>query len=277
MAAIPVTSAQRAKPPNKTTVFDDIQNLFSRVSVLERTSRLRSASIGEGGLSIYDSGSLFFFLPDEVGSPGRIFNEVVGGDRLFLRIYAPATEADDNDNRISLEGSQPGNNGAIYLYSDGNIQLRVEDSGVKQGYILLSANEYGFDDPSAASGVNAQLVGPNSDGIYALTRPTSSLKYKQDIEDAEISVEEVLSLRPVTYREKSAVEADPDAAVHLGLIAEEVAQNQSLAPLVDLLDGEPDSVKYERLTVALLEVIKSQQGQIDTLMNRVSTLEEKVG
>jgi len=103
---------------------------------------------------------------------------------------------------------------------------------------------------------------------------TSSRRYKQDIEPAEVDPDAMLSVSGRTWRDKALVEADPDTeARSVGFIAEEL-HDAGLGMFVDYdAEGRPDAIQYDRLSVGLLSVLKSQQAAIGALTERVEALE----
>ena len=102
-----------------------------------------------------------------------------------------------------------------------------------------------------------------------LYRLSSSLRYKDNVADLPATKEAVLRLRPVTFTWNSTGEAD------IGLIAEEVAEVIPDLVLYDA-EGRPDGVKYDRLGVYLLQVVKSQRGQIAALRERNERFESRL-
>ena len=110
---------------------------------------------------------------------------------------------------------------------------------------------------------------------------TSSRRYKEDVEPAEVDVEAVLSLEPVTYHRRGV----DDPKRELGLIAEDVPE--SLKPQLVIYDverdegGNPvsthrreDGIRYEStLVTMLLAVVRHQAAQIATLTARLDALE----
>jgi hypothetical protein len=101
-----------------------------------------------------------------------------------------------------------------------------------------------------------------------LQRSTSSIKYKTDVEDAELSYSEALvyGSRPVWYRSLS--ESDPSDYSYWGFIAEEVAEIDPR--MVHWGDDGPESVQYDRYVVHLVGVIQKQQQRLDALEARLT-------
>jgi hypothetical protein len=118
-------------------------------------------------------------------------------------------------------------------------------------------------DHTTASGANVFF---RSDGY--LQRSTSSLKYKNTVEDAPHGLTELLTLRPVTYKGNN----DGDT-VFGGLIAEEV-HDAGLTEFVQYNDdGEPDALAYGNMVSLCIKAIQEQQAIITALETRLSALE----
>ena len=138
---------------------------------------------------------------------------------------------------------------------------------------------YGVYDITTGSGANVNVA---SDG--GLRRSTSSIKYKTDIEDLENSyADALLGCRPVWYR--STCPEDCPEHSYWGFIAEEVAEidprlvhwktteithNENGSAVETPCDAEPEGVAYERFVPHLLNLIKRQKEQIETLEQRLS-------
>lgn len=98
-------------------------------------------------------------------------------------------------------------------------------------------------------------------------RSTSSRRYKQDI--TEYNSKTILEACPVLYRDKGEVSQYGDEArMHLGFIAEDL-HDLGLSELVGYIDGQPDSVFYDRISAALLVVIKDQEQRIRAIEAKV--------
>lgn len=118
--------------------------------------------------------------------------------------------------------------------------------------------------PTTSSSPNL-WVHPTSQG--QVHRTTSSRRYKQDI--TEYNSKTILEACPVLYRDKGEVsQYGDDARMYLGFIAEDL-HDLGLTELVDYIDGQPDSVLYDRISAALLVVIKDQEQRIQALEAKV--------
>lgn len=99
---------------------------------------------------------------------------------------------------------------------------------------------------------------------------TSSRRFKQDIGDALLSREVLRSLRVVFFRYIADVEsAGAAAAVHLGLIAEEV-HDLGLTWLVDYEDGVPYALNDRFIPFVALLLAQDAEDRIDALERRLA-------
>jgi len=109
----------------------------------------------------------------------------------------------------------------------------------------------------------------NSDN--RIFRVSSSRRYKENIKplDLDEASEAFLQLKPVSYNYIGSSEPD------IGLIAEEVAE---VVPEMVVFDpeGRPDSVKYDKGVLYLLDLARSQRDQIDLLNQRIDNLEQSL-
>gem|GEM_PF-1735894 len=107
-----------------------------------------------------------------------------------------------------------------------------------------------------------------SDGL--VYRSTSSLKYKKNVADASFGLQELLSLRAVTYQSKTENDGE---TVYAGLIAEEVdaAGLQEFVQYAD--DGTPDALAYGNMVALCIKAIQEQQAVIADLQAKVAALE----
>ena len=173
----------------------------------------------------------------------------------------------------------------VTVETGGSERLRIADNGM-----LTALGVYNIT-TSGAANVNVQSSG-------AILRSTSSEKYKQNIEDMELSyAQAILNLRPVYYKSKCALDNADDS--HWGFIAEEVAKvdprlvhyktmDVTFKEVVDedgkptsekietiLETPEPEGVQYDRLTPAIVKLLQEQQKTIESLEARIKTLEAR--
>jgi hypothetical protein len=102
-------------------------------------------------------------------------------------------------------------------------------------------------------------------GLIQISPCGSSLRFKKDVADFGGGLNIVNRLRPISFTWKDHPERD------LGLAAEEVAGVEPR--LITRNDkGEIQGVKYDRLTVVLINAIKAQQQQIEQQQKQIKTL-----
>ena len=138
---------------------------------------------------------------------------------------------------------------------------------VNKNWLPTAANTYSLGDASfewgdlyldVGSGTGTALVVTSANQVV---KTSSSAKYKENIKEVDIDSKKLFGLNPVSYNYKNSVDH-----TDFGLIAEEVVQI-----LPDLVytneDGDPESVKYNGLTVLLLHEIKKLREEVDKLKN----------
>jgi hypothetical protein len=98
---------------------------------------------------------------------------------------------------------------------------------------------------------------------------SSSIRYKQNLKPFNTGLDLIKRLRPVTFNWKA------DNKEDMGLVAEEVADVEPL--LVTHNDkGEIEGVKYDRIGVVLISVVKGQQAQIEGQRKMIEVQQEQI-
>lgn len=105
----------------------------------------------------------------------------------------------------------------------------------------------------------------NSTGAW--TYDTSSARYKDNIQDSQYGLAEVLAMRPTTFTYK----AEPNRK-DVGFIAEEMV-NVVPEVVAKNLDGQPDAISYDRLTSVLCKAIQELNVKVESLKARIAELE----
>jgi hypothetical protein len=91
---------------------------------------------------------------------------------------------------------------------------------------------------------------------------TSSIEYKENVQPLEFN-EAIYNVNAVKYDRKDGSQKD-----EVGVIAEDLYE--ILPDLVQTKDGKPESVKYTKLTMYLLEALKKQNEEIQELKKRIN-------
>jgi len=145
-------------------------------------------------------------------------------------------------------------------------RMRIDSAG---SVVLANASAFVaayIYNTTTASAANAVVV----DASGFLRRSVSSIKYKENVQDATHGLTELLQLRSVTYTGKS--EAD-GATVFGGLIAEEV-DAAGLSEFVHYAeDGSPSALAYGNMVSLCVKAIQEQQTVIEELQTKVAALE----
>jgi hypothetical protein len=148
------------------------------------------------------------------------------------------------------------------LYFENTAEIWSAGSLYLEG--VTSVRSVTIKDDTTANAANVFI----SSSAGTLQRSTSSIKYKTDVEDAELSYSETLiyGSRPVWYRSLS--ENDPSEYSYWGFIAEEVAEIDPR--MVHWGDDGPEGVQYDRYVVHLVSVIQKQKQRLDALEARLT-------
>jgi hypothetical protein len=142
--------------------------------------------------------------------------------------------------------------GLVVQNSGSNNTLAVRNDGA-----IFTPGIYNF---TTGSGANVVVF---SDG--SMQRSTSSLKYKNNVQDYTKGLNEVMQLRPVTYESKNPREV---GVTFSGLIAEEV-HDLGLTEFVQYAeDGTPDALAYSNMVALLVKSIQELEARLKTLENK---------
>jgi hypothetical protein len=103
----------------------------------------------------------------------------------------------------------------------------------------------------------------------ALATCSSSIRYKQNIQDFRSGLDLIKRLRPVTFNWKADNQAD------MGLVAEEVNAVEPLLTTTNK-DGQVEGVKYDRVGVVLVNAVNEQQTQIEAQQKEIERLKTEL-
>lgn len=153
--------------------------------------------------------------------------------------------------------------------TSGNLLVgQTSASGTATGSTDIYSGGLVINPNNRTSSGSANCVWASSTGQFY--RSTSSIKYKQNVEDATYGLADVMQLRPVTYQGKAAFDGEKRFG---GFIAEEVDAIGLTEFVVYDEENKPDSLGYDRMVSLLTAAIQEQQAIITALTARVEALE----
>lgn len=119
---------------------------------------------------------------------------------------------------------------------------------------------------------NADAVAVLIDSAGQLGQTSSSLRYKENIEDIDERSQDILKLRPVsfTYKDRSS------RKLEYGFIAEEVAEYYPDLIVHDE-DGEIDTIQYHKLYALMINEIQRNRKMIDDQQIAIQDLLNRIG
>lgn len=168
-------------------------------------------------------------------------------------IKARYNSSDSYAAALSWNTLQLGNNG------DNNIVGGQSNTGGNLRFWVNATNS-ATGGSWSANGTNALTLGANGNATFSGTiTENSSIAYKENVNPIMDALDKILMLTGVTYDRT----AGSDNKNEAGLIAEQVYE--VLPNLVQLKDGKPDGVCYNRLTAYLIEAVKTLKSEIDSL------------
>jgi hypothetical protein len=186
-------------------------------------------------------------------------------------------EVKGSDHILRLTGGSTGASNVAYM-------TFYDSGGTRKGYIgdasAGDSNMYLIADAGAIviGNLNLGYVCSSSAGVlsYGSSCTTSSIRYKKNIRNLELDSSKVFQLKPVSFDWKETNKTD------FGLIAEDV--ERIYPQLISYnKDGQPEAMRYDVMSVLLLEqmrLLKSQNDALTTenvqIKQRLDALEAKV-
>jgi hypothetical protein len=186
-----------------------------------------------------------------------------GGDDGFLRLSAGGGNSSGAQSSIDLSGysnvADMLNN--IVMRTAGTERLRIDNVG---------NIGIGNSNPTVRLQVNGDIIANSIAG-------SSDIRYKTNIRTVENALDKVKSLRGVyfNWNQKAFPAKEFTDKTELGFIAQEVEKVLPEVVMKDKTSEEYRSVKYDKVVALLVEAIKEQQKQIDSLTIKVNRLSKK--
>jgi hypothetical protein len=214
--------------------------------------------------------------------------EVLSDDRLWL--------FSDGNTDMTIGGNWDANvTGTldIDVQSTALVQSNTTMQFLCEGQAAFGGTTGTFLQPASGTGTANVRMDPTT-GL--ITYIASTERSKADIQDLHVDTETVLKLRPRTWlpgavqrqcpewlhtthadeadcHAGEVVQPEADARREVGFVAEEL-DALGLGDFVEYdTDDRPSSIRYDRLTAALVPLLQQQQAQIDALTERLNNLE----
>ena len=180
------------------------------------------------------------------------------------------------NNTIGSNNTAVGYRAGANLTSGSN-NIHIGNAGVVGESNTIRIGTVGTQSATFLAGVRgvaigqAQVVGVNVNGQLGIR--ASSARFKEAISSMDKASEAILALRPVSFRYQKSL--DPRGVPQFGLVAEEVAKvNPDL--VVPDEEGRPFSVRYEEVSVMLLNEFLKEHRKVETQDKKVQQLETTV-
>jgi Chaperone of endosialidase/Collagen triple helix repeat (20 copies) len=231
-------------------------------------------AVGEYTLYMATSGQFNLALGYSAGTNRDYTTGLVNGSfNLLIGNYAGGNFTGSESNNVIIGNvGVPGDSGVIRIGLDTN-----QDSNCAYDMACQTATYIAGISGVTVSGGSTVLI--NSNG--QLGTVLSSRRYKEDIRSMDAASDDLLRLRPVTFRYKKPLE-DGAKPLQYGLIAEEVAE---VYP--DLVarnkDGQIETVQYYKLDAMLLNEVQklakahaADQAEITKLQSQVAEQAKQV-
>ena len=138
-------------------------------------------------------------------------------------------------------------------------------------YRVVRANDL-YGQTGGSSPLDVQINTNNT-----LIAPSSSIRFKENVNNLDIDYKKILAIQPVTfyYKNTSEMKDGEERYLEHGVIAEQV-EEAWVTQLVNYKDGVPFAVSYSKMSVFLLEVCRKQEEAIEQLSAKVDELESRL-
>ena len=238
---------------------------------LELNGNMQLLHSGSSAGFIYGDGN-YFGLLDNAGTWSMYFKN--NSTSAYFPGYTWLTGGGESDGEFAVTAGQFLVTDGVTSYFDGYTWLQGPGRGGSG--ILQVDNSVKIGDPSAGAFPNSEgagslyIYGPTY--YYGTMNNLSDERLKENIEPITDALSEIEQLNGVTFTWKPGTSDAGKQSV--GLIAQNV---QKVFPQLVTTDPESgmEAVQYQALVAPLIEAVKEEQAEIDSLKAEVQTLENK--
>lgn len=206
--------------------------------------------------------------------PWSLYSNTTGGENVAVGLQAGYRVTSGTSNTaIGVNAGYDLTTGSYNIDIGAQVTGSASDSGViriggapNQTSIYV-AGIYGVTTGTTGAEVYVDSVGQ-------LGTKSSSIRYKEDVQDMDDASDGLFQLRPVTFRYKQPL-ADGSKPIDYGLIAEEVAD--VYPEMVSRnTNGQVETVQYSKLTPMLLNEVQKQHQLIEQQAESIQLLEKRL-
>jgi hypothetical protein len=151
----------------------------------------------------------------------------------------------------------------------GNVGIAGESNTIRIGAVGTQTNTFIAGIQGVA--VTGSAVVVNASGQLGVV--PSSARFKEAIKPMEKASEAILSLKPVTFRYKEAI--DPDRIPQFGLVAEEVEKVNADLVVRDE-EGKAMTVRYEAVNAMLLNEFLKEHRKVEEQAATIAQLKNQI-
>jgi hypothetical protein len=228
---------------------------------------------GVEGMRLTPEGNLLIGATTQgAATSGYVLGLQSGGPQTLLSIARQGQTLDTGGMVMGISTSEARitvrENIPFDIWTNNTARMRIAASGnvgigTQSPATLLHVNgTIRYTNRPAAGTITAIGFDANGD----LRSSSSSLRYKHDVEELEKGLNEVMQLRPVSFK------FNGEARTNMGFIAEEVDELGLSDVMLYNEEKQPEGVIYANMVALLTKAIQEQQAQIEDLKNEVNLL-----
>ena len=241
---------------------------FGESALYANTTGINNTATGAGALWANDTGS------GNTAVGYTALSTHATGDANTAFGYAALWDHDSGASNIGLGAfAGAGNPSGSFNISIGSVGVDGENGTIRLGTVAEQTRTFIAGIRGATTGA-ADAVTVVIDSNGQLGTVSSSIRYKEDVNEMGEASSRLLDLKPVTFRYKETRD-NGERPLEYGLVAEEVAQ-----VFPDLVvfnsQGHPETVKYRLLSSLLLNELQKQHQQLGGQVAEIRELKEQL-